>query len=132
MNINNWRSLMIYGCITLSSGPIYADTLQAIAITNQPLIAFLKSILFALPIAAFLLIIWSHWKHLRFKQLLQTTLHGSLFVMLINVIILNYFTESFSTWLAILCLSHTLLVGINQIRLKQHSNKVKSTLTGYL
>jgi len=42
----------------------------------------------------------------------------------------NQLTHDFSSWLIVLAIGHTLLVGMSYLLLKQHTNKVKSSLTG--
>jgi len=42
----------------------------------------------------------------------------------------NQLANDFSSWIIVFAIGHTLLVGISYLLLKQHTNRVKSTLTG--
>lgn len=116
--------------ITLNSGHSFGAVVEPPYHGAQIIVTLFECFLIALPTSALFLIVWSRWKHLRFKQLLQTVLNSSLVLMLISLVIVNHLTQSISSWLIALAVSHTLLVGINYLLVKQHTNKIKSTLTG--
>jgi len=121
---------LVLGLIALSSSHSQGSTADSAYQGAQLIVILFECILIALPTTAFLLVIWSRWKHLRFKQLLQTVLNSSLVFMLISLVTINQLTQSMSSWLIALAVSHTLLVGISYLLVKQHTNRVKSTLTG--
>jgi len=130
MNIKNMGTALVLGLIALSSSHSQGSTADSAYQGAQLIVILFECILIALPTTAFLLVIWSRWKHLRFKQLLQTVLNSSLVFMLISLVTINQLTQSMSFWLIALAVSHTLLVGISYLLVKQHTNRVKSTLTG--
>ncbi|KPM79085.1 MULTISPECIES: hypothetical protein [Pseudoalteromonas] len=130
MNIKNMGTALVLGLIALSSSHSQGSTADSAYQGAQLIVILFECILIALPTTAFLLVIWSRWKHLRFKQLLQTVLNSSLVFMLISLVTINQLTQSMSSWLIALAVSHTLLVGISYLLVKQHTNRVKSTLTG--
>lgn len=121
---------LVLGLIALSSNHSQGSTADSAYQGAQLIVILFECILIALPTTAFLLVIWSRWKHLRFKQMLQTVLNSSLVLMLISMLAVNQLANDFSSWLIILAISHTLLVGVNYLLVKQHTNRVKSTLTG--
>ena len=121
---------LVLGLIALSSSHSQGSTADSAYQGAQLIVILFECILIALPTTAFLLVIWSRWKHLRFKQLLQTVLNSSLLFMLISLVTVNQLTQSMSSWLIALAVNHTLLVGISYLLVKQHTNRVKSTLTG--
>ncbi|MEI8645214.1 hypothetical protein P4S60_06265 [Pseudoalteromonas sp. Hal040] len=116
--------------ITLNSGHSFGAVVEPPYQGTQLVVTLFECFLIALPTSALFLIVWSRWKHLRFKQLLQTVLNSSLVVMLISLIIVNQLAQGISSWLIVLAISHTLLVSVNYLMVKQHTNRVKSTLTG--
>ncbi|WP_286258687.1 hypothetical protein [Pseudoalteromonas apostichopi] len=130
MNIKNIFTVVILGLITLSSSHTQGATTNSAYQSTQLFIILFECILVALPTTAFVLVVWSRWKHLRFKQLLQAVLNSSLILMLLSMVTVTQLTQGLSSWLIFLAISHTLLVGINYLFLRQHSNKVKNTLTG--
>ena len=130
MNIKNMGTALVLGLIALSSSHSQGSTSDSAYQGAQLIVILFECILIALPTTAFLLVIWSRWKHLRFKQLLQTVLNSSLVLMLISMLAVNQLTRDFSSWLIVLAIGHTLLVGISYLLLKQHTNRVKSSLTG--
>ncbi len=121
---------VVLGLVALSSNHSQGATAAPPSQSAQLFVTLIECILFILPTTAFLLIVWSRWKHLRFKQLLQTVLNSSLVLMLISMLAVNQLTRDFSSWLIVLAIGHTLLVGISYLLLKQHTNRVKSSLTG--
>ena len=121
---------LVLGLIALSSSHSQGATADSAYQSAQLIVTIFECILIALPTAGLFLVVWSRWKHLRFKQLLQTVLNSSLVLMLISMLTINQLTHNFSSWLIILAISHTLLVGVNYLLVKQHTNRVKSTLTG--
>ena len=121
---------LVLGLIALSSSHSQGATADSAYQGAQLIVILFECILIALPTTAFLLVTWSRWKHLRFKQLLQTALNSSLVLMLISMLAVNQLTLDFSSWLIVLAIGHTLLVGMSYLLLKQHTNKVKSSLTG--
>ena len=121
---------LVLGLIALSSSHSQGATADSAYQSAQLIVILFECILIALPTTAFLLVTWSHWKHLRFKQLLQTALNSSLVLMLVSILTVNQLTHDFSSWLIVLAIGHTLLVGMSYLLLKQHTIKVKSSLTG--
>ena len=130
MNIKNMFTALVFGLITLFSTHSQGATTDSPYQGAQIIVTLFECFLIALPTSALFLIVWSRWKHLRFKQLLQTVLNSSLVLMLISLVTINQLTQSMSSWLIALAVSHTLLVGISYLLVKQHTNRVKSTLTG--
>ncbi|KTG20369.1 hypothetical protein AUR67_11865 [Pseudoalteromonas sp. XI10] len=130
MNTKNMFTALVLGLIALISSHSQGATADSAYQGAQLIVILFECILIALPTTAFLLVIWSRWKHLRFKQLLQTALNSSLVLMLISMLAVNQLTQSISSLLIVLAVSHTLLVGVNYLLVKQHTNRVKSTLTG--
>ena len=130
MNIKNMGTALVLGLIALSSSHSQGSTADSAYQGAQLIVTLFECILIALPTTAFLLVIWSRWKHLRFKQLLQTALNSSLVLMLVSMLAVNQLTQDFSSWLIVFAIGHTLLVGISYLLLKQHTNRVKSSLTG--
>jgi len=130
MNIKNMGTVLVLGLIALSSSHSQGSTADTAYQSELLIVILFECILVALPTTAFFLVIWSRWKHLRFKQMLQTVLNSSLVLMLISMLAVNQLANDFSSWLIILAISHTLLVGVNYLLVKQHTNRVKSTLTG--
>ena len=116
--------------ITLNSGHSFGAVVEPPYQGTQLIVTLFECFLIALPISALFLIVWSRWKHLRFKQLLQTVLNSSLVLIFICMVSVNQLTQGISSWLIVLAVSHTLLVGINYLLVKQHTNRVRSTLTG--
>jgi len=123
-------TVLVLGLIALSSSHSQGSTADTAYQSELLIVILFECILVALPTTAFFLVIWSRWKHLRFKQMLQTVLNSSLVLMLISMLAVNQLANDFSSWLIILAISHTLLVGVNYLLVKQHTNRVKSTLTG--
>lgn len=121
---------LVLGLIALSSSHSQGATADSAYQSAQLIVILFECILIALPTTAFLLVTWSRWKHLRFKQLLQTALNSSLVLMLVSMLAVNQLTHDFSSWLIVLAIGHTLLVGMSYLLLKQHTNRVKSSLTG--
>ncbi len=121
---------LVFGLITLFSNHSQGATTDSPYQGAQIIVTLFECFLIALPTSALFLIVWSRWKHLRFKQLLQTVLNSSLVLMLISLVTVNQLTQNISSWLIALAVSHTLLVGISYLLVKQHTNRVKSTLTG--
>ncbi len=121
---------LVFGLITLFSNHSQGATTDSPYQGAQIIVTLFECFLIALPTSALFLIVWSRWKHLRFKQLLQTVLNSSLVLMLISLVTVNQLTQNISSWLIVLAVSHTLLVGISYLLVKQHTNRVKSTLTG--
>ncbi|KPM84764.1 MULTISPECIES: hypothetical protein [Pseudoalteromonas] len=115
--------------ITLNSGHSFGAVVEPPYNDTQLVVALFKCILFVLPSTTLLLVLWSHWKHLRFKQLLQTVLNYSLVIMLASLIMVNHLTAGLSSWLVVFAGIHSLLVGINYLLVKQHTNRIKNTLT---
>jgi len=130
MNTKNMFTALVLGLIALISSHSQGATADLANQSAQLIVTIFECILIALPTTAFLLVVWSRWKHLRFKQLLQTVLNSSLVLMLISMLAVNQLTQSISSLLIVLAVSHTLLVGVNYLLVKQHTNRVKSTLTG--
>ncbi len=130
MNIKNMFTALVFGLITLFSNHSQGATTDSPYQGAQIIVTLFECFLIALPTSALFLIVWSRWKHLRFKQLLQTVLNSSLVLMLISLVTVNQLTQNISSWLIALAVSHTLLVGISYLLVKQHTNRVKSTLTG--
>jgi len=130
MNIKNMFTALVFGLITLFSNHSQGATTDSPYQGAQIIVTLFECFLIALPTSALFLIVWSRWKHLRFKQLLQTVLNSSLVLMLISLVTVNQLTQNISSWLIVLAVSHTLLVGISYLLVKQHTNRVKSTLTG--
>lgn len=121
---------LVLGLIALSSSHSQGSTADSAYQGAQLIVTIFECILITLPTAGLFLVVWSRWKHLRFKQLLQTVLNSSLVLMLISMLAVNQLTQSISSLLIVLAVSHTLLVGVNYLLVKQHTNRVKSTLTG--
>ena len=115
--------------IILNSGHSFGAVVEPPYNDTQLFVALFKCILFVLPSTTLLLVLWSHWKHLRFKQLLQTVLNYSLVIMLASLIMVNHLTAGLSSWLVVFAGIHSLLVGINYLLVKQHTNRIKNTLT---
>ena len=130
MNIKNMFTALVFGLILLFSNHSQGATTDSPYQGAQIIVTLFECFLIALPTSALFLIVWSRWKHLRFKQLLQTVLNSSLVLMLISLVTVNQLTQNISSWLIVLAVSHTLLVGISYLLVKQHTNRVKSTLTG--
>ncbi|WP_105173982.1 hypothetical protein [Pseudoalteromonas sp. T1lg122] len=130
MNIKNMFTALVFGLILLFSNHSQGATTDSPYQGAQIIVTLFECFLIALPTSALFLIVWSRWKHLRFKQLLQTVLNSSLVFMLISLVTVNQLTQSMSSWLIALAVSHTLLVGISYLLVKQHTNRVKSPLTG--
>ncbi|GKW51555.1 hypothetical protein NCCP2140_06080 [Pseudoalteromonas sp. NCCP-2140] len=130
MNIKNMGTTLVLGLIALSSSHSQGSTADSAYQSELLIVILFECILVALPTTGLFLVVWSRWKHLRFKQMLQTVLNSSLVLMLISMLAVNQLANDFSSWLIILAISHTLLVGVNYLLVKQHTNRVKSTLTG--
>ncbi|MFY8284007.1 hypothetical protein AAEU31_10835 [Pseudoalteromonas sp. SSMSWG5] len=133
MNIKNMFITVVLGLVALSSNHSQAATAATAAPPSQSaqlFVTLIECILFILPTTAFLLIVWSRWKHLRFKQLLQTALNSSLLLMLMSLVTVSLLAQSISPWIIVLASCHVLLVGVNYLLVKQHTNRVKNTLTG--
>ena len=130
MNIKNMFTALVFGLITLFSNHSQGATTDSPYQGAQIIVTLFECFLIALPTSALFLIVWSRWKHLRFKQLLQTVLNSSLVFMLISLVTVNQLTQGITSWLIVLAVSHTLLVSVNYLMVKQHTNRVKSTLTG--
>ena len=130
MNTKNMFTALVLGLIALSSSHSQGATADLANQSAQLIVTIFECILIALPTTGLFLVVWSRWKHLRFKQLLQTVLNSSLVLMLISMLAVNQLTQSISSLLIVLAVSHTLLVGVNYLLVKQHTNRVKSTLTG--
>ena len=130
MNIKNMFTALVFGLILLFSTHSQGATTDSPYQGVQLIVTLFECFLIALPASALFLIIWSRWKHLRFKQLLQTVLNSSLVLMLISLVTVNQLTQGITSWLIVLTVSHTLLVIVNYLMVKQHTNRVKSTLTG--
>ncbi|WP_462147113.1 hypothetical protein [Pseudoalteromonas gelatinilytica] len=130
MNIKNMFTALVFGLITLFSTHSQGATTDSPYQGAQIIVTLFECFLIALPTSALFLIIWSRWKHLRFKQLLQTVLNSSIVLMLISLVTVNQLTQGITSWLIVLAVSHTFLVIVNYLMVKQHTNRVKSTLTG--
>ena len=121
---------VMLGLVALSSNHSQGATDAPSSQSAQLFVTLIECILFILPTTAFLLIVWSRWKHLRFKQLLQTALNSSLLLMLMSLVTVSLLAQSISPWIIVLASCHVLLVGVNYLLVKQHTNRVKNTLTG--
>ncbi|MCF2901503.1 MULTISPECIES: hypothetical protein [unclassified Pseudoalteromonas] len=130
MNIKNMFFTVVLGLVALSSNHSQGATAAPPSQSAQLFVTLIECILFILPTTAFLLIVWSRWKHLRFKQLLQTALNSSLLLMLMSLVTVSLLAQSISPWIIVLASCHVLLVGVNYLLVKQHTNRVKNTLTG--
>ena len=130
MNIKNMFITVVLGLVALSSNHSQGATAAPPSQSAQLFVTLIECILFILPTTAFLLIVWSRRKHLRFKQLLQTALNSSLLLMLMSLVTVSLLAQSISPWIIVLASCHVLLVGVNYLLVKQHTNRVKNTLTG--
>ena len=116
--------------LSLSSPLLHASVSYTPVVSQNYMFALLQCTLFAFPIVALLLVLWSRWKHLRFKQRLQTYLYASAAMMLILFVIVSQQSETISIWSVVVMICHFIVVSLAYFLLKQHSNKVKNTLSG--
>ncbi|MCF7518328.1 MULTISPECIES: hypothetical protein [unclassified Pseudoalteromonas] len=128
-----FRKLAIFvtGSIAMTSTPVSASQSMD---TASPFISvwlyLVEVLVIALPIVALLLLVFSRWKHLKFKLQLQAVLNVSAFLMIALGGILGYFSQALSTMIWLFMGSHLIVVGTAYLLLKRHKMKVRNALIG--